>query len=73
MFRKIITLIFILLISTVLSAQDKKLNIAIVAFYNVENFYDTIDDPITDDKEFLPDGIQNWNSAKYILKLQRIS
>jgi len=73
MFKKLMPLILILLISITLSAQDKKLNIAIVAFYNVENLYDTIDDPITDDKEFLPDGIQNWNSAKYILKLERIS
>ena len=73
MFKKFMPLIFILLINITLSAQDKKLNIAIVAFYNVENLYDTIDDPITDDKEFLPDGIQNWNSAKYNLKIERIS
>lgn len=73
MFKKFMPFMLIILISIALSAQDKKLNIAIVAFYNVENLYDTIDDPKTDDGEFLPDGIQGWNSAKYNLKLERIS
>ncbi|HOY32981.1 MAG TPA: endonuclease/exonuclease/phosphatase family protein [Bacteroidales bacterium] len=73
MFKKLIHLSIIILISITLNAQDKKLNIAVVAFYNVENLYDTIDDPKTDDAEFLPTGIQNWNTAKYSLKLQRIS
>lgn len=73
MIKKLIPLFLILLVRFTLSAQEKKLNIAIVAFYNVENLYDTIDDPIKDDNEFLPNGIQNWNSAKYNLKIQRIS
>ena len=49
------------------------MDIAIVAFYNLENLFDTINDPTIDDEEFLPDGIQNWNSAKYNLKIERIS
>ena len=28
-------------------------------FYNLENLYDTIDDPLTDDKEFLPSAPVN--------------
>jgi hypothetical protein len=54
-------------------AQDKKIQVAIVAFYNVENLFDTIYDPVTKDKEFLPDGIYKWNSAKYNLKIEHIS
>jgi len=73
MLRKNILITLVLLFCLSLSAQEKKLNIAIVAFYNVENFYDTIDDPKTDDAEFLPGGSQGWNSAKYNLKLDRIS
>ncbi len=73
MLKKFTTFLFISLICITLYAQDKKLDIAIVAFYNVENLYDTINDPITSDEEFLPSGIQNWNSAKYNLKIERIS
>ncbi len=73
MLKKTLTLAFIFLISFTLYAQDKKLNIAIVAFYNVENLYDTIDDPIKNDNEFLPTGSQKWDIDKFNLKLERIS
>jgi hypothetical protein len=73
MAKRTLLLVFLFLISSSIFSQEKKIDVAIIAFYNVENLYDTIDDPITDDKEFLPDGIQNWNSAKYYQKLDRIS
>ena len=40
-----------------------------IMFYNMENFFDTIDDPETNDEEFLPDGAKRWNTAKYDKKL----
>lgn len=36
-----------------LSAQEKKFKVHTVAFYNVENFYDTINDPKTRDDEWV--------------------
>ena len=42
-----------------------------IAFYNVENLFDTIDGS-NDDAEFLPEGKNNWNSQKYFEKLQHI-
>ena len=30
-----------------------------VAFYNLENLFDTIDDPNTDDDDFTPEGKKN--------------
>ncbi|HOI31670.1 MAG TPA: hypothetical protein PLC47_02800, partial [Bacteroidales bacterium] len=39
------------------------------AFYNVENLFDTINDPLIDDEEFLPDSKLNWNTEKYRQKL----
>lgn len=44
-----------------------------IAFYNVENLFDTIDDPKKDDSEFLPTAKNNWNSVKYFEKINHIN
>mgnify|MGYP003478894671 CR=1 FL=1 len=36
-----------------------------VVFYNLENLFDTINDPDKLDEEFLPTGDKKWNSTKY--------
>ena len=43
-----------------------------IMFYNMENFFDTIDDPETNDEEFLPDSAKRWNTAKYDKKLRNM-
>ena len=43
-----------------------------VVFYNLENFFDTINDPETRDDEFTPDGERKWGSVKYYKKLGNI-
>lgn len=43
-----------------------------VVFYNIENFFDTINDPEVLDDEFTPEGPKKWNSAKYNQKLGNI-
>jgi len=43
-----------------------------IAFYNVENLFDTIDGP-NDDAEFLPGSKNNWNSLRYNEKLTHIN
>lgn len=70
--RLCIFVVFILLTGSV-KAQGTQLQAAIFGFYNVENLFDTIDDPITDDAEFLPGGSYNWTSDKYQLKIERLS
>lgn len=47
--------------------------IAIAAFYNCENFYDTSDDPQTKDEEFLPEGERHYTQAVYLQKLNNIA
>lgn len=42
-----------------------------VAFYNVENLFDTDDDPHANDEDFLP--AQHWTEARYRLKLERLA
>jgi predicted extracellular nuclease len=44
-----------------------------VAFYNVENLFDTIDDPHKNDNEFLPSSKYYWNSERYFEKINRIN
>ena len=43
---------------------------ATVAFWNVENLYDTINDPAVKDEEFLPSAKNAWNSERYNTKLK---
>ena len=44
-----------------------------VMFYNVENLFDTINNPATSDEDFLPLADREWNSEKYNAKLKRIA
>lgn len=43
-----------------------------VMFWNIENFFDTINDPEVRDDEFTPEGPKSWNSAKYYKKLENV-
>jgi endonuclease/exonuclease/phosphatase family metal-dependent hydrolase len=40
-----------------------------VAFWNLENLYDTLDDPFKDDAEFLPDSKKDWTGERFSKKL----
>lgn len=44
-----------------------------IGFYNVENLFDTINDPTIDDEEFLPQAENQWNSKRYHEKIQHIN
>lgn len=41
-----------------------------IMFYNVENYFDTVDNPHTRDEEFLPQSEKMWNGYKYYIKTQ---
>ncbi|MGB0425228.1 MAG: hypothetical protein ACPGED_12935, partial [Flavobacteriales bacterium] len=45
----------------------------LAVFYNVENLFDTEDDPNTNDSSFLPDGNLKWTKEKYHQKLKSLS
>ncbi len=42
-------------------------------FYNTENFFDTYDDSLYADEDFLPEGVMHWTYPKYKTKLDKIS
>jgi endonuclease/exonuclease/phosphatase family metal-dependent hydrolase len=45
----------------------------IVAFYNVENLFDTLDDPHKSDNEFLPSSALKWNGERYANKQKHLA
>ncbi len=44
-----------------------------LAFHNVENLFDTINDPTINDEEFLPGSKVSWNTKRYQHKLSQTS
>ncbi len=46
-------------------AQKAEYEVAAIGFYNLENLFDTIPSPNTNDRDFLPQGRLAWNSEKY--------
>lgn len=58
----------LIFISTSSFGQAQKQPLEVV-FYNVENLYDTFDDPLIDDNEFLPDSANKWTMDRYQKKL----
>ena len=68
-----ISLIVSILFTTFAFAQQNKVAVYSVAFYNLENLFDTINNPDTNDEEFLPDGNYRWGSLKYTNKLKNMA
>lgn len=71
MLKKITLLALSLLLIAPLFAQNK--NTAVIGFYNLENLFDTEDDPLINDDQFLPDGDYQWTPERYQRKLENMS
>jgi len=54
-------------------SQQKSYAVHTVAFYNVENLFDTIRDEKIYDEEWTPKGERNWDGKKYQQKLENLS
>ena len=53
--------------------KKKDTNLHTIAFYNLENLFDTIDDPETLDDDFTPDGPKKWTEKRYKKKLSKLA
>ena len=69
---RIITISLILLSTNSLIAQNK-VKIATIGFYNLENLFDTVDDTLINDEDFLPNGANHWTEDKYEEKLTNMA
>ena len=56
-----------------LSQEKKTYKIRTVAFYNVENLFDTENDSLTFDDDRTPEGKDNWTPERYRKKVAQIS
>lgn len=67
------TLLVVFLSALLVSSCSKKSHTFSLAFYNVENLFDTIDDQHKNDNRYLPDSKIPWNTERYYHKLENIS
>lgn len=66
-------LAIIIIIGLLSSCSNKPIQSISFAFYNVENLFDTIDDPHIRDNSYLPDSKVPWNSERYQHKLDNLA
>ena len=69
----IIFSVLLLSVSMAFAQQDKGTQHYVVGFYNLENLFDTYNDPAKNDEEFLPDGKNQWTDVKYRKKLHNMA
>jgi predicted extracellular nuclease len=56
---------------TITSSKQKK-SVTTIGFYNVENLFDTIDNPSTADDDFTPKGKKKWTYKRYKIKVKKL-
>ncbi|MDR0799239.1 MAG: endonuclease/exonuclease/phosphatase family protein [Dysgonamonadaceae bacterium] len=73
--KKLLNLLAVLLlmVPSVMCGQGKKLVPYSVAFYNLENLFDTINNNSQYDLEYSPQGTKKWNSDKYWKKINNMA
>ena len=71
--RKIFSVVLVLFFSAVFVHGQRFRGDRVIAFYNLENLFDTINTPEIRDGEFTPEGSKKWNAEKYEQKLNNIS
>lgn len=71
---RVFFLLYTLLFSFLLFSQKKKtFNVRFIAFYNVENLFDTINDTLIFDDERTPTGAYHWTQERYQRKIANIA
>jgi len=70
---KNVTLLAVILVVAIQALSQNsyynKENSFTIVFYNVENLFDTINNPNKIDEQFLPDSVKKWNTGRYKKKI----
>lgn len=66
-------LVSIFIISGAIAQESRTYKIRTVAFYNLENLFDTVNDTLTFDDDRTPTGKDNWSIERYWHKINNIS
>lgn len=68
-----VTIYALLMLWSVSAAAQTEKYIRCVAFYNLENLFDTVHDEGKNDYEYLPDGGMKWTGLKYQHKVKNMA
>ena len=72
--RKLFLGVILVFVSSLTAmAQKDDYVVRCLAFYNLENLFDTIHDEGKNDYEYLPDGGMHWTPLKYEHKLHNMA
>ncbi len=70
----VVVFLTVTLLATAAKPAGKKMQAAGIAFYNLENLFDTIpNNPENRDLEFTPDGKNQWDGRKYWSKIHNMA
>ncbi len=65
--------LFLICFSVLGYCQKQSYKVMVIGFYNLENFYDTTDNPMVNDDEFTPKGPRNYNGTIYWNKVEKLA
>lgn len=66
-------LLFPLFLLNLSFAQTMRYRTCVIAFYNLENLYDTVNNTLVNDDDFTPHGNRRYNTAIYSDKLEKLA
>jgi predicted extracellular nuclease len=73
MYRKfLLFFVFSAIAFSLIAQREEKRNFKVMC-YNVENYFDCVDDSLTNDSEYLPGGMRGWNNTRYQKKQANIA
>ena len=70
--KTFLTALIFFFLPLIISAQNNS-DTLYLAFWNLQNLFDTIDDPIKNDDEFLPDGELEWTEDRLDKKMYNLA
>ena len=62
----LLPVLLIFIITSICAQKSSNYKVLVVAFYNLENYYDTTDNPAVNDDDFTPKGVKQYTSAIYL-------